>query len=64
MQVPEPRIVYRPRPGAAPEAEREALAAVYRFVFDCHERKKEACGSHPDDQKGLKNDPATTNHSR
>ena len=34
MRAPEPRIVYRSRPDATPEAELEALAQVYRFVLD------------------------------
>ena len=42
MQGAEPRIVYRPRPDAAPEAEREALAHVYRFVLDCQAKRREA----------------------
>ena len=33
-----PEIVYRPAPGACPEAERAALAAVYAFVLERHKR--------------------------
>jgi hypothetical protein len=33
-----PRLVYSPRPDATPEAERSALAAVYRFILDSHEK--------------------------
>jgi hypothetical protein len=29
------RIRYAPRPDATPEAELDALAAVYRFILDC-----------------------------
>ncbi len=29
-----PRIIYTPRPDAAPETERNALAGVYRLVID------------------------------
>ena len=36
------RIVYKPRPDAAPKAELEVLAAVYRFVLDCHAKKEGA----------------------
>jgi hypothetical protein len=45
--VREPRIAYRPRPDAASEAEREALAQVYRFVLDCWAKRREA-SSEPD----------------
>jgi hypothetical protein len=34
-------VHYIPRPDATPERELEALAAVYRFVLDCHKRKEE-----------------------
>ena len=33
-----PEIVYRRAPGATPEAERAALAAVYTFVLERHKR--------------------------
>jgi hypothetical protein len=32
-------IRYAPRPDATPEAERSALAAVYRYLLDCRARK-------------------------
>ena len=45
--VPEPSIMYTPRPDATPEAELSALAAVYEFALrsknaalepdDCHD---------------------------
>jgi hypothetical protein len=38
----EPRIEYRPHPDATPEAEVQALAAVYAFILKCHEQKKAA----------------------
>jgi hypothetical protein len=37
-----PRIVYRPREDATPEAELKALAAVYKFVLGCHAKKEDA----------------------
>jgi hypothetical protein len=36
------RIIYNPRPDAASIAELGALAAVYRFVLDCHAKKEGA----------------------
>jgi hypothetical protein len=36
------RISYVPRPDATPEAELKALAAVYRFILDCHAKKMAA----------------------
>lgn len=35
-------IAYTPRPDATPESELDALAAVYAFVLECHERQKVA----------------------
>ncbi len=35
-------INYVPRPDATPEAEREALAQVYRFVLDCQAKRETA----------------------
>ena len=40
-------INYVPRPDATPEAEREALAQVYRFVLDCWAKRRKA-SSEPD----------------
>jgi hypothetical protein len=47
----EGRITYAPRPDAAPEVEREVLAAVYGFVLDHHATKKAAGRSGQDDAK-------------
>jgi hypothetical protein len=33
------RIIYTSRPDATPEAELNVLAAVYRFILDCHAKK-------------------------
>jgi hypothetical protein len=61
VPVPEPKIVYRPRPGATPEAEIDALASIYRFVLNCGARRraeeKEAATrpGGPDDAEESKN---------
>jgi hypothetical protein len=36
------RITYTPRSDATPESELDALAAIYKFVLECHARKKAA----------------------
>ena len=55
----DPRIAYTPLPDATPEGELEALAAVYAFVLDCHDRKKATDGSGgQDDGKEIEDDPA------
>ena len=36
----EPTIAYTPLPDATPESELDALAAVYAFILECHERRK------------------------
>jgi len=35
-----PHLVYRPRPDATQEGELNSLAAVYRYLLDCHARKE------------------------
>jgi len=61
-----PEVVYHMRPDATPEAELDALSAVYRFILDCHAKKEDRpTTSGPDDaMKGSKHDRATPNHSR
>ncbi len=52
-----PRITYTSRPDATPEAELNVLANVYRFILDCHARKKRAAGmtsTESDDAKSEK----------
>jgi hypothetical protein len=44
--VPEPSIMYTPRPDATPEAELSALAAVYEFAL----RSKNAAALEPDNR--------------
>jgi hypothetical protein len=34
-----PGIAYAPRPDVLSEAELSTLAAVYRFVLDCHKKR-------------------------
>jgi hypothetical protein len=34
------RITYTPRGDATPESELDALAAIYKFVLECHASKK------------------------
>ncbi len=38
----DPRITYSPRPDSTPEAELDALVAVYKFIIECHESRKVA----------------------
>jgi hypothetical protein len=33
-------VVYKPCPDATPKAELNVLAHVFRFIFDCHAKKK------------------------
>jgi hypothetical protein len=44
-----PRVAYFPRKDATPEGELAALAAVYAFIIQAHERKKAAA---PANEKG------------
>ncbi len=41
----EPLLVYSPREDATPEGELAALAAVYRFVLERHDERKEGLGN-------------------
>ena len=62
-----PRIIYSPRPDAAPENEISAIADVYSFVLRCaREKKKGGPETAPDDaMKGSKHEVrAAKNHSR
>jgi hypothetical protein len=45
----EPSITYAQHPDATPESEQLALAAVYRFIIDCHARKEATRPGSPDD---------------
>ena len=51
-----PRIVYTPHPDATPESGVATLAGVYRFVLDCHAKKKATRPGGPDDAEESKND--------
>jgi len=53
--VNSPRFTYTSRPDATPEAELSALAAVYRFILDCHAKKMAAePAPEPDGHDGTK----------
>jgi hypothetical protein len=52
-----PGIAYAPRPDVLSEAELSTLAAVYRFVLDCH-KKEVAPKGRPDAMKGSNDDRA------
>jgi hypothetical protein len=43
------RIASTPRSDATPETELNALASVYRYILDCHAKKKAARSGGPDD---------------
>ena len=53
------RIVYTPR-DTTPEGELNALAAAYRFILDCHAKKKATRPGGPDDAEDLENDRTAT----
>jgi len=44
-------IVYSAHPDVTPETEAAALATIYRFILDCHARKKKAARSNGYDAK-------------
>ena len=47
--MPEPKIVYRPRPDATPEGELNTLAAVYKFFLNrrvCRDAADRSTQSH------------------
>jgi len=46
------RITYTPRPNTTSESEALALASVYRFILNCHAKKKGGAGHTADDAKG------------
>jgi hypothetical protein len=47
-----------PCPETTPEGELSALAAAYRFILDCHERKRAVSESRRDDATEIKEDSA------
>ena len=51
-----PRITYTPRPDATLESEALVLASVYRFILDCHAKKKGGVSTTADDAKGESKD--------
>jgi hypothetical protein len=52
------RILYTPRPGATPEGEVAVLASVYRFLLECHAKRKGGPAAAPDNGNKPKEDPA------
>lgn len=54
-----PRITYIPHPDTTHDQKLDVLAAVYRFVLECHAEKKAAGQSGPDDAKEIDDDRAT-----
>jgi hypothetical protein len=50
-----PRIVYQSRTDATVRGELAALAAAYRFILDCHDKKKATRPGGPDDAEDLDN---------
>jgi hypothetical protein len=48
-----PRLVYSPRPDATPEAEHNALAAVYRFILVSHAKRRVTRSVGPDNSKEI-----------
>lgn len=64
-----PHITYTPRPDATPEAELNALSAVYSFVLQKGREKQNAAGfdQNPggdDAMKGPKHDRASPDYTR
>lgn len=55
-----PHIVYRSRADATPEGELSAVCAAYRFILDCHAKKKATRPGGPDDAEDLENDCTAT----
>jgi hypothetical protein len=53
------RIIYTPRE-ATLEGELNALAAAYRFILDCHAKKKATSPGNPDDAEDVDNDRTAT----
>ena len=49
-------ITYTPRPDATPESEISTLAAAYRFILDCHAKKKGGVPSTADNAKEIKDE--------
>jgi hypothetical protein len=53
------RIIHTPR-DAALEGKRDALAAAYRFILDCHAKKKATSPGGPDNAEDMENDRTAT----
>lgn len=59
-------ITYTPDAGSTPEAELNALAAAYKFILDCHARKRSRLPdeSGPDDTERSENACAEAEYTR
>lgn len=53
-----PAVSYAPHPDVTPEAEANALSAVFRFILDCHAKKKGG----PDQKAAPDNAERRSNH--
>ena len=53
----EPAVSYKPRSDTTPESELATLAAVYRFIIDCHATRRPP-KSRPNDGTKVKEDSA------
>jgi hypothetical protein len=51
-----PGIAYAQRPDALPDAELSTLAAIYRFVLDCHAKKEATRPGSPDNPERRSDD--------
>lgn len=50
-------VIYKSRPDATPDSEREALATVYAFVLEAHAKKSITKQSGQDDAQGEEVEP-------
>jgi hypothetical protein len=57
------RITINATPGITPQQARDTRARAWRYVFDCHAKKKATRPGGPDDGKETKNVPATKNYT-
>jgi hypothetical protein len=53
------RVVYTARPDTSPDVELDALSNVFRFIFDCHAKRKAA---EPASEPDGRNDAAIVRH--
>jgi hypothetical protein len=58
--VTSPVVSYATRSDATPEGEIAAIAHAYRFIIDCHSKRKAAPDSRPNDAERKIDDGATS----